>query len=134
MLWQNNMVIIDANIVLRYILNDHPELSSQAANIIERQSVLLPIEAACEVVYVLQKVYHVERKQIDFFLRELIVNNFVVVEKRKFFLAALEYYGNTRLDFVDTLLLAYAVIGQQRVLTFDKELVKYMQRELSEVE
>ena len=51
------MTIVDSNIVLRYILNDHEELSSKAAQILEHQFVTLPVEAACEVVYVLQKVY-----------------------------------------------------------------------------
>jgi predicted nucleic acid-binding protein len=45
-----NMVIVDANIVLRYLLDDHPELSPKAADILEQHSVTLPIEAACEVV------------------------------------------------------------------------------------
>jgi len=53
------MVIVDANIVLRYLLDDHPVLSPKAADILEQHSVTLPIEAACEVVYVLQKVYKV---------------------------------------------------------------------------
>lgn len=49
------MSIVDANIVLRYLLDDHAELSEKAAAILERQTVTLPIEVACEVVYVLQK-------------------------------------------------------------------------------
>ncbi len=128
------MVIIDANIVLRYVLNDHPDLSQKAAGIIEKQSVLLPIEAACEVIYVLQKVYHVDRKQINSFLRELIHSDLIFVEKKEIFLAALEYYKKTRLDFVDTLLWAYSTIKKQTVLTFDKELAKYMQRGWAENE
>lgn len=51
------MSIVDANVILRYILDDHPELSTAAAAILEQQTVILPIEVACEVVYVLQKVY-----------------------------------------------------------------------------
>jgi len=42
------MTIIDANIVLRYVLDDHQELSPKAADILEHQIVILPIEAACE--------------------------------------------------------------------------------------
>ncbi len=52
------MPLVDANIVLRYILNDHPQLSQQAADVLEQQTVIAPIEVVCEVVYVLQKVYH----------------------------------------------------------------------------
>ena len=61
-------VLIDANVVLRYLLDDHLELSAKAAKIIEEKDVLLPMEAACEVVYVLQKVYKVDREQIQQYL------------------------------------------------------------------
>ena len=42
------MPITDANIILRYILNDHEILSAKAAEIIENNRVNLPIEVACE--------------------------------------------------------------------------------------
>ena len=45
------MSIVDANIVLRYLLDDHAELSPKAAEILEQQLVTLPVEVACEVVY-----------------------------------------------------------------------------------
>ena len=35
------MGLVDANIVLRYLLDDHAELSPKAADILERQSVTL---------------------------------------------------------------------------------------------
>jgi hypothetical protein len=44
------MSIVDANIVLRYLLDDHAELSPKAADILERRSVTLPVEVGCEVV------------------------------------------------------------------------------------
>ena len=50
------MQIADANIVLRYVLNDHTELSMRAAEILEYHDVVVPVEVICEVVYVLQKV------------------------------------------------------------------------------
>lgn len=53
------MSIVDANIILRYLLDDHADLSPKAAEILEQQTVTMPIEVACEVVYVLQKVYAV---------------------------------------------------------------------------
>jgi hypothetical protein len=42
-----------ANIILRYILNDHEELSEKAAEILENNEVTLKIEVAREVTYVL---------------------------------------------------------------------------------
>lgn len=122
------MVIVDANIVLRYVLDDHAELSPKAADIIEHQTVTLPIEAACEVVYVLQKVYKVERECIQHYLSELVTEYLVCFEKPDVFLKALECYATTTLDFVDTLLWAYHVIEHCEVVSFDEKLCKLLQR------
>ena len=104
------MSIVDANIILRYLLDDHEELSPKAAEILEQQTVILPIEVACEVVYVLQKVYKIKREDIrqalDLLLNEKLVN----MDKSTVFLKALECYSASTLDFVDTLLWAYHTV------------------------
>jgi len=51
------MILIDANIILRYLL--------KAADIIESQEVNAPIEVICEVVYVLLKVYQIPKQEIS---------------------------------------------------------------------
>jgi predicted nucleic-acid-binding protein len=43
------MRIIDANVVLRYLLNDHEEYSPKARQIIENETVEVPIEVLCIV-------------------------------------------------------------------------------------
>jgi predicted nucleic-acid-binding protein len=122
------MTVIDANIVLRYLLDDHPVLSLKAAMIIEQQSVTLPVAAACEVVYVLQKVYSVDRPQIQKTLSDLLNQQLVFIEKPNLFLKALECYGTTTFDIVDALLWAYHVIEKYVVLTFDEKLQKYIRQ------
>lgn len=110
------MSVIDANVILRYILDDHAELSPKAAEILEQQqTVTLTLEVACEVVYVLQKVYAVDRKEIQLQLSNLLHEELVAMEKSSVFLAALDYYSTSKLDFVDTLLWAYHAIEQQEV-------------------
>ena len=122
------MSLVDANIVLRYLLDDHAELSAKAAAILEQQTVTLPIEAACEVVYVLQKVYAVNREEIRQLLTGLLHEALVSMEKPEVFIKALEYFGNTSLDFVDTLLCAYHTVEGQEVFSFDQKLIQFMQR------
>jgi predicted nucleic-acid-binding protein len=121
------MSIVDANIILRYLLDDHEELSPKAAEILEQQTVILPIEVACEVVYVLQKVYKIKREDIrqalDLLLNEKLVN----MDKSTVFLKALECYSASTLDFVDTLLWAYHTVEQHSIFTFDKKLNRYIQ-------
>ena len=118
------MSLIDANIVLRYLLDDHPELSPRAADILERQRVTLPIEAACEVVYVLQKVYEVGRDTIAEQLTALVQDELVCIEKPAVFLKALDRYSFGAIDFVDCLLWGYHIEEQQEIFTFDKKLHK----------
>ena len=123
------MAIADANIILRYILNDHEQLSAKAAEIIENNTISLPIEVACEVVFVLQKVYQVERDKIQGVLSELITEGLVCLEKPDLLLTALDCYGKTKFDFVDCLLWAYHEVEQESIFTFDGKLEKYIQRQ-----
>ncbi len=126
------MQIVDANIILHYLLDDHAELSSKAAEILEQQTVTLPIEVSCEVVYVLQKVYAVERKDIQQQLSQLLNEKLVEMEKPDIFLSALECYSTSALDFVDTLLWAYHTVEQHEIFTFDSKLNKYIQRDTTQ--
>ena len=122
------MSLVDANVVLRYLLEDHAELSPRAAEILEQQQVTLPIEAACEVVYVLEKVYTVERETISQQLTELVTEGLVQMEKPNVFLRALECYRLRGLDFVDCLLLGYHLEEHQPIFTFDEKLSKLIKK------
>ncbi len=59
------MEITDANIILRYLLNDNEILSKKSGRILENCAVNLPFEVCAEVVYVLEKVYAVSREDIQ---------------------------------------------------------------------
>ncbi|QWF72028.1 hypothetical protein KEF85_06105 [Methylomonas paludis] len=50
------------------------------------------------------------------------------MEKPEVFFKALEYFGNTSLDFVDILLCAYHTVEGQEVFSFDQKLIQFMQR------
>ena len=49
------------------------------------------------------------------------------MDKPAVFLKALECFGDTTLDFVDSLLWAYQTIEQQEIFTFDGKLLKQLQ-------
>ena len=55
--------LIDANVILRYLLRDHQQMSEESKKIIEGGAFTLP-EVLAEVVYVLKSVYEVERAEI----------------------------------------------------------------------
>jgi len=58
------MQLIDTNIILRYLLEDDIKFTSQAEEIIENNNITVLTEVICEVVYVMQKVYRIDRKEI----------------------------------------------------------------------
>ena len=51
------MLYIDANVILRYVLDDHAELSPKAKRLIDENIVETPVEVLCEVVFVLSRTY-----------------------------------------------------------------------------
>ena len=113
---------IDANVVLRYVLNDHPELSSKAREIIDRNIVEVPIEVLCEVVYVLAGYYGIDRKSISTELQRFFEQTQCVLFHREAILRGLEYFGQKSLDFVDCVLAGYAEVENDEIFTFDDKL------------
>ena len=55
------MVILDTNIILRYLLNDNNQMADEAEKIIRENAALVTIEIIAEVVYVLKRVDSIER-------------------------------------------------------------------------
>lgn len=126
--WWKNMKIVDANIVLRYLLNDHDELSNKATMIIEGNKVLLPNEVIAEIVYVLQKVYGIQNDKISETLLELLKYENIIVNDIEVLEEAFLLFGRRRLDFVDTLLYGYNKVKEYEIYTFDKKLNNVLER------
>lgn len=63
--------LIDANVLLRHLLRDNEEQSEQA-RIIIAGGAYTTVEVLAEVVYVLEKVYHVPREKIGTALSTLL--------------------------------------------------------------
>ena len=115
---------IDANILLRYVLNDHTELSPKAKVIIVQHIVEIPIEVLCEVVYVLNRHYAIDRQSVSAELIGFFQQTNCIISHREAVLQSLEFFGNASLDFVDCILAAYSVIEKDEVFTFDDKLKK----------
>ena len=56
------MILFDANMILRYLLNDDPDMAKKAEQFIIAGDVFVTIEVIAEVVYVLKGVYHLDRQ------------------------------------------------------------------------
>lgn len=117
---------VDANIVLRYLLGDHPELSTRAAAVLEKESVVVSFEIICEVIYVLSGVYGVSRGLIAARLKDLVNFSNVETGDSEVLLCALQTFSIKKIDFVDALLYAYKTVRGDSVFTFDKQLSRLL--------
>lgn len=115
------MQLVDANVILRYILWDHESLAEQAQAIIEREEVEIPFEVVSEVVYVLESVYETGRADIQASVAGLLNYLNIRVSEPDVLSEGLRLFATTRLDFVDALLVGYHRIRQAKVFSFDKK-------------
>ena len=117
-------MIIDANVILRCILNDNQQLAMQAKSLIENNDCFVPNEVVVEVVFVLQKVYNVPREEIKNLI--IVSFNYFEVSNEMLLRDALLFYAQTKLDFVDCLLAAYYSVENHQIGTLDKKLNNFI--------
>jgi len=112
---------IDANVVLRYLLDDIPAQAERAETIIG-QGAFVTTEVFAEVVYVLGGVYEMPRRQISAILTEF--TDIVQCVNPEVIKTGLAIFGGGKLDFVDCILAAYHQVQGEQVASFDKDLLK----------
>ena len=113
-------ILIDTNVVLRYLLRDHPKQSMQAKKAVEIGAVILP-EVLVETVHALKNIYRVDRQTIAASLMTLL--NEVEIERKQVMVHAVELYADSQdMDFMDCIIFAYFDIENIRVFTFDPKL------------
>lgn len=115
--------LIDANVILRYLLKDHQQMSEESKKIIEGGAFTLP-EVLAEVVYVLKSVYEVERAEITNTLIDFPGE--INIENQEMICKALSLFSETSLGFVDCILIARRRILGDEVFRFDKKLNKML--------
>jgi predicted nucleic-acid-binding protein len=121
------MVFLDTNIVMRYLLDDHKELSEKARQIIDSKTDLFICDGVCaEIVYVLQKAYLVEPEIIKQTISELLEKENVFVTNKNVVKKSLEIFASESLDYMDCFLCAFNHLEGVAIETFDIKLKKLL--------
>lgn len=113
--------LIDANVILRYLLNDNEEMAEEAEAVIKGGAYTLP-EVMAEVVYVLKGVYKMPRTEIAQCVHAIL--QIVSTNDSDVLHEAIDIYADTKLDFVDCILIAHHRVHNAEVFSFDKALCK----------
>lgn len=117
--------MLDANAVLRFLLQDIEEQFQEIRNIVKKERCYVTLEVMAEVCYVLEGLYQVSRKDIVDNFRRL--NYDVIILNVDVFLRALEIFDKPpKLDFVDCLLYGYKMERGMNIMSFDKLLMKQL--------
>jgi len=116
---------VDANILLRYLLDDIPDQAERAETILS-QGAFAPAEVLAEVVYVLGGIYKMPRREICGLLTGIV--SMVCCDKPDVIKTGLAVFGRSKLDFVDCILAAHHQVLGTAVATFDKDLLKELKR------
>lgn len=122
------MKIMDANIILRFILRDNETLAREAAEIIINNQCLITTDIAAEVVYVLSKVYNISREETAVKVTKVFNLKSIRLSENDVIKHAIKFYGENSLDFADCLLIGYHMVYGYEVCTFDKKLDKLLQK------
>ena len=123
------MAVLDANVLIRLITQDHDDHSRRAYELFERielgqQPVFLPEGILVEVVQVLssKRLFNRERRNIRDRLEPIIRMPQIEMDNKRTILRALDLYAELgRLSFPDALCVMHAQRFDDRaVITFDR--------------
>lgn len=117
-------ISLDANVVLRLMLNDVPQQAALAENFVRRSACYVTDVVIAEAVFAMEKVYRIERPRIyqlfsTFFKLETIAYNESLISE-----VFKKYLESRALSFVDCYSAAEAFFYDNQIATFDKALLR----------
>ncbi len=120
--------LINTNVVLRYLLGDHPEFSPKAQAFmfdvskgVKKAEILDVVIVEC--IYVMEKYYEIPKTEIVEKLSGILNFSGIVNPDRSEILEALLKYENSNIDIVDCILAACSS-PEKVVISFDKDMKK----------
>ena len=125
--------LVDAKVILRYLLRDDEILFQKASAVLEKartgeEKIIILESVLTECIYVLLKIYKIDRLTIAEKLRDLLYYKGIVNLDKQDLIEAIDRFGQTKLSFVDCLLIAKSKNNTMPIFTFDEELIKISRR------
>ncbi len=77
-----------------------------------------------EIIYVLKRIYKVEKTQISNALKKILLNDHFYTDNKLVTFEALDIYANKNIDFTDAMLCAKKNLEGFEIVSFDKDMRK----------
>lgn len=120
------MIGLDTNILARYFVQDDPKQARIASELVEKSGkneeiFYLNVIVLCELVWVLESLYKIKKKDIVNLLDAIFFTAQFEIEARDEVRKALDDFKNESIDFADCLIgILNKKNGCVKTLTFDK--------------
>ncbi|RWX76722.1 type II toxin-antitoxin system VapC family toxin [Neorhizobium lilium] len=119
------MIAIDTNLIIRYLTGDDTQQSRRARELINGETVFVPITVTLEVEWVLRSIYRMGRVDCVEAIRGFSGLPTVVVDEAAIVAEALDLFAQG-MDFADALHLLKAR-HCEKFVTFDRKFIKAAQ-------
>ena len=119
--------VIDANIILRFLLDDSPDQAKQCRTLFARlqageEEVYLPEVVLSDVVWTLKSFYHWSHERIARLAHDLLSLKGVQMTRHAMIRRALTIYVDHRIDYSDALIAAEMIHeGYTQIYSFDRD-------------
>jgi predicted nucleic-acid-binding protein len=131
------MIGLDTNILVRYLVQDDPEQSARATEILERRLTeknpgFVSVVAMVETVWVLDRAYFLTAQEIATAIERLLQVDVLAIENEQEVFTAMVALKQERGSFADALIAELgARVGCSRTLTFDRKATRLPSFELA---
>ncbi len=120
-------VVIETNLLIRYLTADDPQKAKVVDNLIESAlkggiRILIPSIVIAELIWVLESFYQVEADTTAELVDAILNTPGVDVTEKTIIHAALKLYRKKNIDFIDAWIIEFAKErGVKTIYTFDKK-------------
>jgi len=124
------MIVVDTNLLLRYLLADNKNQFQTASNLLIKatsgeEELFIPSLVIFEIFWVLSSHYEMDPKDITDIIKKLLDLTNVSIENRELILQTIDKMEYSNLGFNDNYLISQALqLGATSIATFDRKLQK----------
>jgi len=120
-------VVIDTNLLVRYLTDDDPQKAKAVDVLLNRAGkgelrILIPSIVVAELVWVLESSYKMIADEIAKLVEAILNTPGIDVQDKRIINAALSLYRTKEIDLIDAWIIEFArARGAKKIYTFDKK-------------
>jgi predicted nucleic-acid-binding protein len=123
----NKDVVIDTNLLVRYLTDDEPQKAKAVDSLLNSAQkgeikILIPSIVIAELVWVLESFYKMIADDISGLVEAILNTPGVDTQDKPVIKGALKLYRSKKIDLIDAWIIEFAKArGAKRIYTFDKK-------------